>query len=107
MGQEAVRNWSAIIDKNFEFNTEEKLIQAIEKVTIEDLEKLYKTLIFENPKRINLRMYSHEHLKNKEQIEESEVKNMDFYKEHCPDAKHKLIENYNLHKKSHPTYPRL
>eukprot|EP00352_Strombidinopsis_acuminata_P001144 CAMPEP_0176347442 /NCGR_PEP_ID=MMETSP0126-20121128/7061_1 /TAXON_ID=141414 ORGANISM="Strombidinopsis acuminatum, Strain SPMC142" /NCGR_SAMPLE_ID=MMETSP0126 /ASSEMBLY_ACC=CAM_ASM_000229 /LENGTH=97 /DNA_ID=CAMNT_0017695621 /DNA_START=1811 /DNA_END=2104 /DNA_ORIENTATION=- len=68
IGQEAVRNWSAIVDDTYIFDLEVRLIEAIEKVTVEDLERIYKTMIFENPRRINLRMYSQKHLEDKELI---------------------------------------
>ena len=53
-----------------EFDWKEKLIQAYEKVNLEQVVMLFHDLFFENPRRLNVKIYSHKHHSEQEKIKE-------------------------------------
>jgi len=61
--EEANRIWNEIRDNSdaVDFYRNEKKINALENVTKESVKKWFNKLFFEEPRRINLKMYSYKH----------------------------------------------
>ncbi len=61
LSDEVRRRWIAITDDSgiVEFDKREKKIKALEEVTKESVQKWFNKLIFEESRRINIKMYSH------------------------------------------------
>lgn len=61
MSEEAHRYWTEIVEGYYEFDYKEKKIEALEKVNKTDLINFFNKLIFTNPKRMHVKLYSHTH----------------------------------------------
>ena len=85
LSDEVGRRWSIITDDNglYEFDRRQKKIAALEKVTKTQVQELYNTLIFEDCRRINIKLYSHLHNSNEEEKGANAALNLDFYRTHC------------------------
>ena len=73
LSDEVSRRWVAITDDSgiVDFDKREKKIHALEQVTKEQVQEWFNKLIFEETRRINIKMYSHQHW---DQIEENKAK---------------------------------
>ncbi len=85
LSHEVSRRWSIITDDNglYEFDRRYKKIAALEKVTKEQVQKMYDMLIFDDCRRINIKLYSHLHHANHEEKLEKAALNLDFYRKFC------------------------
>ena len=70
IGSEAQRNWGEIANEHYNFDTKEQRIAALEKVSLPDVQALFRTL-FTEPRRLNVKIYSHKHFDDSEKREES------------------------------------
>ncbi len=63
LSDEVSRRWSIITDDNglYEFDRRYKKIAALEKVTKNKVQELYDNLIFNDCRRLNIKLYSHIH----------------------------------------------
>ena len=60
-----------------------KKIAALEKVTKDQVQALYNSMIFEDSRRLNIKLYSHVHHANLEETRTNADINRDFYRNHC------------------------
>jgi len=79
LGSEAAQNWQNIVDNELGFDTREKNIRFIEEVTLDDVYQLFNEMVFEAPRRINLRLYNHKHHDDTQTRGESIEINKEFY----------------------------
>ena len=99
--------WSEIVDGDYEFDRRAKKIAALEKITKEDVINLFNVLFFDNPKRINVKFYSHAHWEMKDDILSYEKLNQEFFEKNCQVQKmEKLGPNYKLFKLQNILFPR-
>lgn len=80
---EVNRYWNAICDDNglYEFDRKQKKIAALQQTTKEQVQKLMHQLVFEDCRRMNIKLYSHAHWNEREERVLSEGSNRAFYKE--------------------------
>mmetsp|Transcript_25543 Transcript_25543/g.39314 ORF Transcript_25543/g.39314 Transcript_25543/m.39314 type:complete len:82 (+) Transcript_25543:1678-1923(+) len=52
---------------------------ALEKITVEDVNALFEDMFFENPRRLNIKLHSQNHLKNEEEVAKANEKNQEWY----------------------------
>ena len=85
LSDEVTRRWSIITDDNglYEFDRRYKKIAALEKVTKDQVQALYNNMIFEDSRRLNIKLYSHIHHANVEEMRANVDLNRDFYLNHC------------------------
>ena len=111
LGQEAKLNWLQIELNDLNFDRREKVIEALEKVTTEQVNTLFMEVFFENPRRLNLKIHSHTHRDDKVTRQTSIDSNADFYKSIDEkiggDLQIKEITNINEFKRTHYLHPRL
>lgn len=60
--QEAREYLDSINDDNYQFNSKQRLIAAIEKVTAEDAWAKFEEMFFSNQRRLNIKVNSKDHL---------------------------------------------
>ncbi len=77
--QETSDYWKAISNENYEFDSKKKLIRFIESVTPEEVNQLFLQLFFENQKRLNIKIYSDNHLKKQDEMEIAFKYNQNYY----------------------------
>ena len=77
--QEGQEYWTAILDDNFEFNSKERLVEAINKVKTEEVNEKLKKLLLKEQRRLNCKLHSQNHIG---QQEESQKENKDYYEGH-------------------------
>ena len=112
MSDEVSRYWNAITDDNglYEFDRKEKKIAGLELVTKEQVQKAFDDLMFGDVRRLNVKLYSHNHFVNKDEIKESEEKNGIFYREKsnliAPNEVTK-VTSYKAFKLRHQMFPRI
>lgn len=68
LSAEASFNWSELSNDEANFDSDLQLIAAIEGVTKERLLACFKHVFFDNPRRMNLKINSHEHADDKETV---------------------------------------
>ena len=73
--QESSEYWKAINNENYDFESKSKLIKFIENVTSEEVNQLFLKIFFQNKKRLNIKIYSDNHLKKQEEIDIAEKYN--------------------------------
>ena len=73
-------NWGHILKKELDFDLREQRIASYEKVTVEDVKKVFRNVFFNNPRRINMKIFSHAHRDMAEKRKESQKLNEEFYK---------------------------
>ena len=61
LAAEASFNWNEIIHEEYEFASDLRKIEAIERVTKERLLAAMNLIFFENPRRLNMKVHSHAH----------------------------------------------
>lgn len=54
-------NWNELKDEEYGFDSDVKLIQAIEQVTKERLLACFNTVLFTESRRMNVKVHSHAH----------------------------------------------
>ena len=74
LSQEQQSHWKKTLAEK-KFKNRDKVIEAYGKVTYQDITKMFNTLFFENPRRLNLKVYSAKHMPNEEMAQT----NQDFY----------------------------
>ncbi|CDW84143.1 insulin-degrading enzyme [Stylonychia lemnae] len=107
LGQEAGRYWDEILTGDYEFSSREIKIEALRQVQKQDVIEYFNELFFNNPKRLNLKFYSHGHFDNKDELNANIQANQKFYQDNCKIFKQEKIENYRQFKLSHFQFPRL
>jgi hypothetical protein len=57
------RCWATINDETgqYDFNKKEQKIAALNRASVEDIQRLYRKIIFEEGRRLNIKLYSHQH----------------------------------------------
>lgn len=78
--QEAIQLQDSINDDNLEFNSKERLIEALEQVTAKDLWAKFEDMFFINQKRLNIKINSADHLGKTAELEQSRAANDAYYK---------------------------
>ena len=58
LGAEAWNNWSSIVNEQYTFDSKDREIETIRKMTIDEVQELYRKLIFEEPRRLNVKIHS-------------------------------------------------
>lgn len=104
LGQEHSANWSSLCDDNFDFDAKDRLIEALEAVTPEMVNAKFNQLFFENPKRVQIKLQSQNHMKNIEEIEKAKKENIDFYTS-LGIPKVNAIDNFKIFQLSSQKYP--
>eukprot|EP00347_Sterkiella_histriomuscorum_P004511 403360183 len=107
LAQEAGKYWHEILEGDYEFDERQKKIEALGKVTRDQVVDYFNNLFFNNPKRLNIKMYSQKHFEEKENIERDTQLNQAFYHEKCKISTQEKIDNYRTYKTSMHQYPRL
>ena len=62
IAQEGSGLWDCIQDDNFDFDSKERLLAAIENVTMEQVNSKLKELLLDNQRRLNVKLHSVNHL---------------------------------------------
>ena len=79
MQQECQLNWAQLLNKEFEFDRRDQQIEAMKKVTVDQVNDLMTETFFKNPKRINLKIHSHAKEADIEKRQTSKDLNKEFY----------------------------
>ena len=77
--EEAKLSWSQIVRNEFAFDRREQQIAAMEKVTVEQVNELLHEVIFRNPRRINLKIYSHAAAADTAKVQKAKDDNKAYY----------------------------
>ena len=75
--KEAQRNWTQIENEDYGFDTRDRKINAYRRATVESVKSTFREIFFDNPRRLNVKVYSQNEFKN----DRSELiaKNAKFY----------------------------
>ena len=71
------------------------MIEALEAVTPEMVNAKFNELFLENPKRLQIKLQSQNHMKNVEEIKKAKQENLDFYKS-LGIPKVNVIDNFKI-----------
>lgn len=100
---EAQRYWSQICDEEYDFDSRQQRIDSYKAVTVDDITALYKQLVFDNARRLNMKVYSQE---SQQQDRSEEIKlNQKFYEE-CGLAE-ETIDDVSRFQMTHELHARL
>lgn len=79
--QEAREYLDSINDDNYQFNSKQRLIEAIEKVTAEDAWAKFEEMFFGNQRRLNIKINSKDHLiaERQAELDQARQANKEFY----------------------------
>lgn len=94
--QEAREYLDSINDDNYDFNSKQRLIEAIEQVTVADVWAKFEEIFFTNQRRLNIKINSKDHLadEKKTEVDQSRQANQEFYQK--LQMKYGTIENAKL-----------
>ena len=95
--EESTEIWESILKEDFDFNSRELLIEALEQVSLQDVNAKFDKLFMTSSRRLNVKLWSQNHLEN-EEIGQANQANDDFYKAYG--IKKTKIENPILFNKS-------
>lgn len=62
--KEASRNWSQIENEDYGFDTRERKINAYRRATVESVKNTFREIFFDNPRRLNVKIYSQKEFSN-------------------------------------------
>jgi secreted Zn-dependent insulinase-like peptidase len=79
LGSESWHNWGHIVNEEYSFDSREKEIGAIKNTKTSDVMNLFKKLVFEEPRRLNVRIHSQAKWDDLKIREESIQRNASFY----------------------------
>ena len=82
IAQEGNNLWDCIQDDNFDFDSKDRLLEAIENVTAEQVNSKMKDLLLYNQRRLNVKLHSVNHLADAEAVSEAQAINKEFYKKY-------------------------
>jgi len=91
IGEEANEHWGQLEDENFNFDHEERMIEALGRITTKQVTKAFDEMFFTNPRRLNIKICSEDHAKNAEEIENAKAENKKFYAQYG--AKQNKVED--------------
>lgn len=94
-----------IAEEDYEFDRTEKSLAAYQKVTKEQVISHFHNLFMDNPRRVNVKIYSHDSLNNGEERTQNHYLNLEFYKQHK--ATFENIENPKAFLLQNAQFPRL
>ena len=77
--KEANKNWDQLTTKEIDFCRIEDKIDALMKVTPEQVNELFIELFFKNPRRLQLKIHSHAHRDDTETRAKCQALNKEFY----------------------------
>lgn len=78
LGQEGNQHWASIQDENYDFDGKERLLEALESVTPDAVNKKVQDLL-NNQRRLNVKFNSQNHLDNETEVTEAKKINHEFY----------------------------
>jgi len=100
-----------LLKDEFNFDSDIKLMAAIEKVNKERLLACFRDIVFQNPRRINMKIHSHTHRDDTETRKMSQALNKAFYTREdlfgSEPLKFEIIDSIRKFQRSHPLHPRL
>jgi hypothetical protein len=90
------------MEESFDFDNKEKMIEAFKQISTDQVNQKFKSLFLQNPKRLNIKLHSEEHLPNKEESEKAKDENEAFYKKHG--VNNNKISNPKFFEMAHPKF---
>lgn len=76
---EAQRSWNQIMEEEYDFDVRNQKIETLKSITVADIKDLFDTLLFKNPRRLNVKIYSQDAHVDADKRKESETLNSAFY----------------------------